>query len=378
MMVKSSLTSNSVACRPGKPAQLELAFFMEIHLKAITLRHVESVETIDLPDPQLDSGRDAIVRVSMAGLCGSDLHPFFGRETGLDAKTVMGHEMVGEIVDVGSDLTKFSVGDRVFIPFSSNCGNCFYCQNELPSRCEVGQLFGWVENGIGLQGCQSEFVKVPYADATLTRVPENVSDEAALLLGDNFSTGYYCAEMAQCGPGKVHAVIGCGTVGQLCCIAAKSMGAETIIAIDPIPSRRKQAESLGARAVAPDVAEAEIKALTDGRGADCVMELVGLPAAQQLAYQLIRPGGIMSVIGCHCTPDFQFGPVAAYDKNLTYRTGRCPARHFMDTLTPRVAAGEFDLSGFVTHEFGIEESVKAYEVFSKRLEGCGKAAIRMA
>ena len=352
-------------------------FLWRYVLKAITLTDIRSVATIDLADPTMESGADAIVRVSMAGLCGSDLHPFFGRETGLDPNTVMGHEMVGEIVDVGSDVENFSVGDRVFIPFSSNCGSCFYCQNELPSRCEVGQLFGLVENGAGLQGCQSEFVKVPYADATLMKVPENVSDEAALLLGDNFSTGFYCAQMAQCGPGKVHVVIGCGTVGQLCCIAAKSMGAETIVAIDPIQSRREQAEALGVKAVSPDAEMAEIASLTQGRGADCVMELVGLPDAQKLAYQLIRPGGIMSVIGCHCTPHFEFGPAAAYDKNLTYRTGRCPARHFMDVLTPRVAQGEFDLSGFVTHDFEIKESVRAYEVFSKRLEGCGKAVIRM-
>jgi 2-desacetyl-2-hydroxyethyl bacteriochlorophyllide A dehydrogenase len=345
-------------------------------LKAITLKDIESVETTELADPIVESNTDAIVRVAMAGLCGSDLHPFFGRETGLDPNTVMGHEMVGEVVDVGSEVSAFAVGDRVYVPFSSNCGRCFYCQNELPSRCEVGQLFGWVENGVGLHGCQSEFVSVPFADATLMKVPESVSDEAALLLGDNFSTGFYCAQMADCGPGKVHVVIGCGTVGQLCCVAARSMGAETIIAIDPLESRRKQAEALGARAISPEAADKEIKLLSGGRGADCVMELVGLPDAQRLAYQIVRPGGIMSVIGCHCTPDFQFGPSAAYDKNLTYRTGRCPARHFMDLLTPRVAEGQFDLSGFVTHEFGVEESVKAYDVFSKRLDGCGKAVIR--
>lgn len=345
-------------------------------MKAITLTDVESVATIELSDPTIETATEAVVRVELAGLCGSDLHPFFGREKGLDPKTVMGHEMVGEVVETGGDVAHIAVGDHVFVPFSSNCGNCFYCLNSLPSRCEVGQLFGWVESRVGLQGCQSELVRVPFADATLMKVPGAVSGEAALLLGDNFSTGYYCAEMAECGPGKVHVVIGCGTVGQLCCIAAQSMGAETIVAIDPLESRRKQAESTGAKAVTPENALAEINSLTKGRGADCVMELVGLPDAQKLAMQLVRPGGIMSVIGCHCTPNFQFGPVEAYDKNLTYRTGRCPARHYMDLLTPRVANGEFDLSGFVTHEFGIEESVQAYDVFSKRLDNCGKAVIR--
>ena len=347
-------------------------------MKAVTLVDVESVATIDLADPKIVSTSDAIVQVEIAGLCGSDLHPFFGRETGLDAKTVMGHEMVGRVVEVGDDVATLAVGDRVFVPFSSNCGSCFFCNANLPSRCERGQLFGWVENGNGLQGCQSELVRVPFADATLMKVPEGVSNEAALLLGDNFSTGYYCAEMAECSSEKVHVVIGCGTVGQLCCLAARSMGATMIIAVDPLESRRIQAEAFGVKAVTPENALAEVSSQTNGRGADCVMELVGLPDAQRLAMELIRPGGVMSVIGCHCTPSFQFGPVDAYDKNLTYRTGRCPARHYMDLLTPRVAAGEFDLSGFVTHDFGVEESVKAYDVFSKRQDNCGKAAIRFA
>ena len=351
-------------------------FLWSSRLKAVVLADLESVAAVDIPDPVLTSSSDAIIRVEMAGLCGSDLHPFFGRETGLDSNTVMGHEMVGRVVEAGKDVASFSTGDRVFVPFSTNCGSCFFCNAGLPSRCERGQLFGWVENGDGLQGCQSSLVRVPFADATLMEVPDRVSSEGALLLGDNFSTGFYCAEMAECGLGKVHVVIGCGTVGQLCCLAARSMGAEQIVAIDLLESRRKQAEALGVKAVEPGNALSEIAALTNGRGADCVMELVGLPDAQKLAMQLIRPGGVMSVIGCHCTPNFQFGPVDAYDKNLTYRTGRCPARHYMDLLTPRVANGEFDLSGFVTHEFGIEECVKAYDVFSKRLDDCGKAVIR--
>ncbi len=346
-------------------------------MRAITLRDIETVATIDKADPEIAADSDAIVQVSMAGLCGSDLHPFYGRETGLDADTVMGHEMVGKVVATGSDVKRFSTGQRVFIPFSSNCGQCYFCLNQLPSRCVEGQLFGWVSGQVGLEGCQSEFVRVPFADSTLMAVPESVSDESALLLGDNLSTGYYCAEMANCGPEKSHLVIGCGTVGQLCILAARSMGATDIIAVDPVASRREQAAALGAKAVAPEQAAAEIDAISQGRGADAVMELVGLPDAQKLAFSLIRPGGTMAVIGCHCTPNFQFGPSDAYDKNLTYRTGRCPARHYMNELTPRVASGEFDLSGFVTHQFGIEESIKAYDVFANRRENCGKAVIRL-
>lgn len=345
----------------------------------ICFQDIGVIATQRLPDPTVTAPTDAIVQITVAGLCGSDLHPFFGREVGLEPGTVMGHELVGTIVELGSDQRlneKFQIGDRVFAPFSTNCGDCFYCQSGLTSRCSVGQLFGWRSGGTGLHGCQSEFVRVPLAGGTLMKIPSGVSDHAALLLGDNFSTGYFCAELAGVRSGGTYAVIGCGTVGQLCIQAARKMGAETIFALDPVAERRAAAERWGAIPLKPDEsAIAEIKTATAGRGVDAVMELVGLPAAQSLAYQLLRPGGVMSVIGCHCTPHFAFSPSDAYDKNLTYRTGRCPARFYMDQLTPRVAAGEFDLEGLITHRFAVSDSVSAYNTFSKQLDGCLKAVI---
>ncbi len=202
-------------------------------MQGACFQSVENVMMSTVPDPEIVDARDAIVRVSMAGLCGSDLHPFFGREIGLDPGTVMGHELVGQVVEVGESVQqsgKIAVGDRVFAPFSTNCGECFFCQQGLSSRCTLGQLFGWVNNGQGLAGCQSQFVRVPLADATLMKLPDGVSDEAALLLGDNFSTGFYCARMAEIKPDGTYVVIGCGTVGQLCVMAAMSMGAEKVFA----------------------------------------------------------------------------------------------------------------------------------------------------
>lgn len=349
-------------------------------MQAVSFQAVGEVQTVAMDQPRVTAPRDAIVRVTMAGLCGSDLHPFWGREAGLEPGTVMGHELVGVVEALGNgiDASKLAVGDRVFVPFSTNCGSCYFCNLGLTSRCESGQLFGWRQQDkdgkvVGLHGCQSEWVRVPLADGSLKRLPDGIDDESALLLGDNFSTGYYCAEMAEIKPGGVYAIIGCGTVGQLCIMAARSMGAKTLIAVDPVESRRQQAESLGAIAVSPEKALAEVKTRTNQRGVDGVMELVGMPEAQALAYQLIRPGGVMSVIGCHCTPTFSFSPVDAYDKNLTYKTGRCPARFYMDKLTERVASGEFDLSPFVTHRYGFEDSVEAYDVFSHRKDGCIKA-----
>lgn len=343
-------------------------------MKAVCFKEVGKIELVDLPDPEVSESEDAIVKVSMAGLCGSDLHPFFGRELGLDVDTPMGHEFVGEIVAVGSDVSNYKVGDRVFAPFSTNCGRCYFCKNQLPSRCVVGKLFGWVQDGQGLAGGQAEYVRVPYADGTLLKQPEGLSDVAALLLGDNFSTGYFCAEMAGVQPGGAYAVIGCGTVGLLSIVAAKSLGAEKIFALDPVPHRRQHAEALGAIGLdSNDGAVQDILSKTDGRGVDAVMELVGIPAAQELAFKLVRPGGTMSVIGCHCTPNFAFSPVDAYDKNLTYRTGRCPARHYMNLLTDKVVDQLFSIDEFVTHRFSTSDCVQAYDVFSNRKDGCLKA-----
>ena len=345
-------------------------------MKAVCFQDIEQVAFKNLADPVIDQPHQAIVKVSLAGLCGSDLHVYYGREAGVDVDTVMGHELVGTVVEKGDAVTSLEIGDRVYAPFSTNCGDCFYCNSGLTARCPSGQLFGWIENGKGLNGGQSEFVKVPLADGTLKKIPNTVSDASALLLGDNFSTGYYCAEMAEIKPEATCVIVGCGTVGLLCIMAAKHLGAETIFALDPDPARRKEAELLGAIALnSNEAAIAEVKSKTSGRGADSVMELVGLPAAQKIAYEILRPGGIMSVVGCHCTQHFSFSPVEAFDKNLTYKTGRCSARAYMDKLTGLVADGTFELDQFISRRFAVEDCVKAYDVFSNRKDGCLKAAI---
>jgi threonine dehydrogenase-like Zn-dependent dehydrogenase len=347
----------------------------------VCFKNIEQVELQPLDDPKVIDGDDAIIKVTMAGLCGSDLHPFFGREQGLDPGTVMGHELVGTILELGSVAAQSGLknGDRVAAPFSTNCGHCFYCQHGLTARCQSGQLFGWRSKGTGLHGCQAQLVRVPLASGSLLKLPNDLTDETALLLGDNLSTGYFCAEMAAIEPEGVYVVIGCGTVGQLCVQAVHKLGARKIFTIDPVPHRRASTERWGAVPLAPGTAAVEtIRQATQGRGADSVMELVGLPDAQRLAYELIRPGGTMSVIGCHCTPHFAFSPGEAYDKNLTYRSGRCPARHYMGRLMTQVSNGEFDLSGIITHIFEPTDCRHAYDVFSHQKDGCLKGAFRFA
>lgn len=346
-------------------------------MKGACFQGIEKVETLLLDDPVIQQPTDAIVRVTMAGLCGSDLHPYYGRETGIDPGTVMGHEFVGEVVEVGVGVRDISIGTVVGAPFTTNCGNCFYCKRGLTARCVQSQLFGWRESGQGLHGGQAEFVRVPDADGTLVGL-NGVAPEIGLLLGDNLSTGYYCAEMAGAGPGGVFAVIGCGTVGLLCVMSCLSRGVENVFAFDPQEHRLARASAMGARTFSDEEAFCEaVFAASEGRGADGVMELVGLPAAQKLAYRIMRPAGVMSVVGCHCTPHFAFSPVEAFDKNLTYRTGRCSARYYFERLGSVIDEYEDDLQSMISHRFSIDDSVTAYDVFANRKDGCFKAVFEM-
>lgn len=346
-------------------------------MQAICFQSIKKVAALTVADPVIEASTDAIVEVELAGLCGSDLHPFFGREVGIDPGTVMGHEFVGRVAEIGNSVRHVSVGDRVCSPFTTNCGTCFYCRSGLSSRCPRGQLFGWRQDGVGLHGGQAELVRVPLADGTLLKIPRGMDSETALLLGDNLSTGYFGASLAV-DPATIRtdviAVVGCGTVGLLAIASAIRMGAIRLFAVDPNAARLQIAETLGATVFTDArAALSAIHAATDGRGADGVMEFVGLPEAQALAYQLIRPGGRMSVIGCHCEPHFAFTPADAYDKNLTYRTGRCPARSYMDRLPEELVREPMDLSWCITHRFGVDDAADAYATFAERKDGCVKA-----
>ena len=345
-------------------------------MRGVCFQRVEQVGVETIPDPTPLRPTDAVVEVSLAGLCGSDLHPFFGREAGLDPGTVMGHEFVGRVVAAGADVRGFAVGDRVCAPFTTSCGRCFYCRQGLSARCEHGELFGWRSGGDGLHGGQAEFVRLPLADGTLVAIPDEVDDETALLLGDNLSTGYYCARLAAVEPGSIVAVIGCGTVGLLSIAWARRFDAARVFAFDPVGERRSFAERLGAETAADEAAfRAAMLEATAGRGADAVMEVVGLPAAQRLAFDLLRPGGTLASIGCHSEPRFAFSPGDAYDKNLVYRTGRCPARWLMPKLARELANRPMDLDWCVTHRFALSDGVAAYEVFAGRRDGCIKAVL---
>jgi threonine dehydrogenase-like Zn-dependent dehydrogenase len=289
----------------------------------------------------------------------------------------MGHEFVGEIVELGSAPGGLSKGQRVLSPFTTSCGDCDFCRIGLTSRCVSGELFGWVQEGRGLQGGQAEYVRVPLAGSTLVSIPEDVDHDAALLLGDVFSTGWFCAEQAALQPGSVCAVVGCGPVGLCAVMAANEMKAQRIFALDRVPERLALAQRLGAEPIDIEREDpaAVLREATGGRGADAVLEVVGSAAAHRLAMNLVRPGGTLSVVGVHTEDTFSFSPAEAYDKNLTYRVGRCPARRLAAELLPLVRRRNFDFTPILSHRLGLDDGVEAYRVFDEKLDGCIKIAL---
>jgi threonine dehydrogenase-like Zn-dependent dehydrogenase len=347
-------------------------------LKALTFYGKEKIEYETVSDPEIKSPGDAIIKAHLAGICGSDLHVYHEREKGLDPGTIMGHELVGEIVELGKDVQKFRKGDFVVSPFTTSCGGCFYCRKGLTGRCTAGQLLGWVQKGVGLHGAQAEYVRIPLADSTLIKVPENVQPEVALLLGDVLPTGYFCADMAEVTPDGTYAVIGCGPVGLMAVMGARELGAEKIYAIDRLRERLLLAAKFGAQPInfAQDDPIALLKEATDGRGVDAVLEVVGNQAAARLAVDLVRPGGIIAVVGVHNEKHFALSPAEAYDKNLTYKVGRCPARYYMERLIPLVQKKNAELLSIISHRLLLEQGPRGYQIFDEKLEGCTKIVLR--
>lgn len=349
-------------------------------MKALVFESVGRIGHAMVPDPEIQEPGDVIVRVEAAAVCGSDLHVYRGLEAGLDAGTVMGHEFAGEVVEVGAGVARFRPGDRVVSPFTTSCGDCFYCRAGLTARCVRGQLFGWVEKGRGLHGAQAELVRVPLADTTLVVIPEGTPAETALFAGDILATGWFGAESAGAGPGRSVAVVGCGPVGLMAVLAARELGAERVFALDALPERLALAEHWGAEPISihgevQGDAAAAIREATGGRGTDAAVEAVGSPQATRLAFDLVRPGGTIGAVGVHTEPHLAIAPGEVYDKNLTYRAGRAPARAYMERLLPLIRSGRYDLAALISHRLPLSEGPRAYDLFDRKLEGCTKVVL---
>jgi threonine dehydrogenase-like Zn-dependent dehydrogenase len=352
-------------------------------MRAVVLHRLGEVRVEDRPEPRLPAGDEALVRVSCAGLCGSDLHIVSGRDRGCRTGTIMGHELVGVVEEVGAGVRRLRAGDRVVAPFTVSCGACFYCQRGLTGRCLRSRGFGFVtEDGQGLEGAQAGWVRVPLADSSLVALPARrpdgrpFEDAEALFLGDILSTAYGCAEAAAIAPGDVVAVLGCGPVGLLCVQAARLLGAGQVVAIDGVEHRREKARAFGA---APAATEEEarrlVAALTEGRGADAVLEAVGAAPALDVAQRLARPGAVISIAGYHTSEHYALPIQAAYGKNLTFKIGRCHARRYIDLLLPLVLAGELRPTEIVSHVLPLEDAVVAYDLFGARRDNAIKVLL---
>ncbi len=342
-------------------------------MKAVVLDRIGSVRVQERPDPGAPAAGEAVLRVTCAGICGSDLHIVSGRDAGCRLGTIMGHELVGVVQEVGTGVSGLRPGDRVVAPFTVSCGACFYCRRGLTGRCTSSRGFGFVtEEGTGLEGAQAGFVRVPLAASTLVKLPETraggvpFTDAEALFLGDILSTAYGCAEAAGIGAGDVVAVVGCGPVGLLCVQAAQLFGPAAVVAVDGVGYRRERARSFGALPAA-DAEEAVrlVAERTEGRGADAVLEAVGAAPALDLAIRLARAGATVSIAGYHTAAEYALPIQAAYGKNLGLRIGRCHARRHIDVLLPLVLAGRFRQTEIITHQLPLADGAQAYDIFAR-------------
>jgi len=348
-------------------------------MKALTFHGKHKIHYEEIADPEIEQATDVIVKVKVCAICGSDLHVYHEHEKGLDHGTAMGHEFSGEIVDLGGDVKNLRKGDLVMSPFTTSCGRCFYCKIGLTSRCIHGQLFGWREHKQGLHGGQAEYVRVPLADASLMKLPEGISLEEGLLLGDILSTGFYCAKQAEIKPGNTYVVVGCGPVGLLAILGAIDYGADKIFAIDTVPERLTMAQKFGATPIHATHQDAIdiLKEETEGRGADGVLEAVGSSATNRLAYDIIRPGGIISAVGVCTDAHLPFSPTEAYNKNITYKVGRCPARFMMEELVPMVQQKKYNITSIISHRLKLSEGVHGYDIFANKKEDCLKVVMEL-
>lgn len=345
-------------------------------MKALVFHGPRDVRVAAVADPTLHGPGEALVRVTASAVCGSDLHVYRGDERGLDPGTVLGHEFTGVVEEAGEGID-LPPGQRVVAPFTTSCGECFFCRRGLTSRCERGELFGWVEEGRGLHGAQAERVRVPLAATTLVPIPDGVPDALALLAGDVLATGTFAADLGGVEPGSIVVVLGCGPVGLMAVAACRRRGAARIFAVDRVPERLALAARFGGERLALDRLElrAAVAEATAGRGVDAVLEAVGGPEATRLAVDLVRPGGVVAAVGVHTEERLAFSPGEAYDKNLTYRAGRCPARRYLEPLLASLAADGEELAAVWTHRLPLAAAAEAYELFDARRDGCVKVLL---
>jgi threonine dehydrogenase-like Zn-dependent dehydrogenase len=378
------------------------------------------VQVQNVPDPQILNRQDAIVRITSSAICGSDLHLYNGFIPTMESGDILGHEFMGEVVEIGPDVKRLKKGDRVVVPFPISCGACLACTSGLFSCCEnsnpnawmaeklwghsIAGVFGYSHMLGGFAGGQAQYVRVPYADVGPIKIPEELPDEKVLFLSDIFPTGYMGAEMCDIKPGHVIAVWGCGPVGQFAIASAKLLGAERVIAIDRFPYRLQMAEE---KAGATDILNYEevdiyeaLKELTGGRGPDACIDAIGMeahgatleyvydrakqalmletdrPIALRQAIMSCRNGGNVSVIGVYGGFIDKFPMGSLMNRSLTIKAGQCHVQRYLKPLLERIQNGEIDPSFVITHTMPLDQAPQGYSMFLNKQDDCMKVVLK--
>jgi threonine dehydrogenase-like Zn-dependent dehydrogenase len=337
-------------------------------VKAVVYQDVGKVAVGDVPDPRIEHPGDAIVRVTMSAICGSDLHLVEGRVPLLPGETI-GHEAVGVVEETGPEVGRFAAGMRVVVAFDNACGHCWFCQRGQTALCEEFRNLGGGTFGGSLGGAQAERVRVPYADTNLMPIPDEVDDERALFVGDTLTTGLYGTGIAGIGPDDTVAVVGAGPVGFFSVQAARVHGARQVLALDREPGRLALAQRVGALPI--DVtkrnAQMAVHSLTEGRGADVVIEAVGDVPAFETALEVVRRGGTVSVLGLYSsqTLELQLGFIWVRAIRLLF-AGLTPVHAWWERGMEAVRSGRIDPLPLVSHRLPLSEAARGYELFASR------------
>lgn len=388
-------------------------------MKALTWHGKHDIRCERVPDPGIEHPRDAIVKVSACAICGSDLHLFDGFMPGMKSGDIMGHEFMGEVVEVGKENTALRPWDRVVIPFTIICGQCDQCRRGNFSVCErsnrnaeqASKMFGHTTAGLfgyshitgGYPGGQAEYVRVPFADTTHIRVPDTLTDEQVLFLGDILPTGWQAAAQCDIEPTDTVAVWGAGPVGQMAIISALLMGARQVIVIDRVPERLAMAQQKGAIPINFDEESVleRLGDLTQGKGPEKCIDAVGMEAhvtrsldsvydrvkqavmletdrahvLREMIY-VCRPGGTLSVPGVYGGIVDKFPIGASMNKGLTWRMGQTHVNRWTDDLLQRISNGQIDPSFVITHTVGLEDGPDMYKTFREKQDGCIKVVLK--
>ncbi|MBV9654921.1 MAG: glutathione-dependent formaldehyde dehydrogenase [Acetobacteraceae bacterium] len=388
-------------------------------MKALTWHGKGDIRCESVPDPKIEHPRDAVIRVTSCAICGSDLHLYDGVIPSMKSGDVLGHETMGEVVEVGSGNTKLKVGDRVVVPFTISCGECFFCKRGFFSGCERSNpnhkmaetlwghspagLFGYSHLLGGYAGGQAEFLRVPFADVGPIKVPEGLTDEQVLFLSDIFPTGYMAADMCNIQEGDTIAIWGCGPVGLFAIKSAFLLGAGRVIAIDTVPERLELARQAGAQTLdfmSEDIYDA-INELTNGRGADACIDAVGTepetksgfdaivdrvkvatfmgtdrPHVLRQAIHCCRNFGTVSIVGVYGGFVDKIPMGSAINRGLTFRMAQTPVQHYLPILMERIQKGEIDPSFVITHRAPLSDGPALYKTFRDKKDGCIKVVLK--